>query len=110
MSNENRLGEFEALVLLAALRLGGRAYGLSISEEIEATAGRVAARASVYVTLRRLEQKGLVTTRWESSAEADGRKPRRFVKVEPEGLRQIRRSRGALQRMWSGLEEVLEEA
>ena len=103
------LGEFEALVLLSALRLGDGAYGLSIADEIEATAGRLTARAAVYVTLRRLEQKGLVTTSWESPAETD-RKPRRFVKVEPEGLRQLQRSRGALQRMWSGLEDVLEEA
>ena len=53
MSKEN-LGEFEALVLLAALRIGNVAYGLSISEEIEATTGRVAARAAVYVALRRI--------------------------------------------------------
>ena len=109
MSKEN-LGEFEALVLLAALRLGDVAYGLSIADEIEATARRVAARAAVYVTLRRLERKGLVTTSWESEVEADGRKPRRFVKVEPRGLRQLQQSRGALQRMWSGLEDRLEEA
>ncbi len=109
MPKEN-LGEFEALVLLSALRLGDRAYGLSIADEIEATAERLTARAAVYVTLRRLEQKGLVTTSWESPAETDGRKPRRFVKVEAEGLRQLQRSRGALQRMWSGLEDVLEEA
>ncbi len=109
MSSEN-LGEFEALVLLSALRLGDGAYGLSIADEIKATAGRLTARAAVYVTLRRLEQKGLVTTSWESASETDGRKPRRFVKVEPEGLNQLRRSRGALQRMWNGLEDVLEEA
>ena len=109
MPKEN-LGEFEALVLLAALRLGEGAYGLSIADEIEATAGRIAARAAVYVTLRRLEGNGLVTTRWESEDETDGRKPRRFVKVEPRGLELLRQSRGALQRMWSGLEDVLEEA
>ncbi len=108
MPKEN-LGEFEALVLLAALRLGDGAYGLSIADEIEATARRLAARAAVYVTLRRLEGNGLITTRWESPDEADGRKPRRFVKVEPQGLLLLRQSRGALKRMWSGLEDVLEE-
>ena len=109
MSKEN-LGEFEALVLLAALRLGDGAYGLSIADEIEATAGRVAARAAVYVALRRLEGKVLVTTSWESEHEADGRRPRRFVKVEREGLRQLQQSRWALQKMWSGLEDLLEKA
>ncbi len=104
------LGEFEELVLLAVLRLGERAYGLSIANEIVETAGRPAVRASVYVTLRRLEQAGLITTRRESPEEAPGGKPRRFVTVEPRGLELLRESRRSRQRMWSGLEDVLEEA
>ena len=108
MSKE-KLGEFEALVLLAALRLGTEAYGLSIADEIEATAGRGASRASVYVTLRRLEKGGLVRTRRESAEEAANGKPRRLVEVRPEGLALLRDSRRALQRMWSGLESVLED-
>ncbi|MDX1493138.1 MAG: helix-turn-helix transcriptional regulator [Longimicrobiales bacterium] len=104
------LGEFEVMVLLAALRLGEEAYGLSIAEEIEATAGRSARRASVYVTLRRLEKKGLISTHRESQEEAPSGKPRRFVRVKPEAVALVRASRQALQRMWSGLEDVLEEA
>ncbi len=107
---KDTLGEFEVLVLLAALRLGRDAYGLSIAEEIERTAGRPAARASVYVTLRRLEQNGLISTRRESAAAAPHGKPRRFVTVKPAGLALIRDSRRSLQRMWTGLEDVLEEA
>ena len=103
------LGEFEALVLLAALRLGNGAYGLSIADEISKTARRSATRASVYVTLRRLEQKGLITTRREASHQAPRGKPRRFVHVQPEAVALVRASRRALQRMWAGLEEVLEE-
>lgn len=52
------LGEFELLVLLAAVRLSDAAHPVSIVEEIRARAGRDVQRAAVYITLQRLEDKG----------------------------------------------------
>ena len=49
------IGEFEQLVLLAILRLGDRAYGIPILEEIRGRTGRSVLRPAVYVALRRLE-------------------------------------------------------
>ena len=100
------LGEFEQLVLLAMLRIGRETYGVPIVEEIERQTGREVSRAAVYVALRRLEQKGLVRVRVESSGESPG-KPRSMVRIEPEALEPLRESRRALTRMWSGLERVL---
>ena len=51
------LGEFEQMVLLAVVRLSngdGDVYGVPIVEEIEKRTKRKAARAAVYITLRRL--------------------------------------------------------
>ena len=56
------LGEFEQVVLLAIAHLRGEAYGVPIVEEIERRTGRAVARAAVYVTLRRLEEKGFVSS------------------------------------------------
>ncbi len=108
MAKDN-LGEFEELVLLAAIRLGAGAYGLAIVDELGATAERSVARASVYVALRRLERAGLITTRRESAEDAPRGKPRRFVTVKPAGLALLRRSRRSLMRMWAGIEQRLEE-
>jgi DNA-binding PadR family transcriptional regulator len=104
------LGEFEEVVLLAALRLGDQAYGLAITNEIVETGGRPTVRASVYVTLRRLEERGLISTHREPGSAAPNGRPRRFVKVEPAGLAQLRSVRDTRRRLWSGLEDVLEEA
>ena len=52
------IGEFEQMVLLAIAHLRDEAYGIPIVEEIERRTGRSVARAAVYVTLRRLEDKG----------------------------------------------------
>ncbi len=103
------LGEFEQMVLLAILRLDGDVYGVRIVEEIEARTGRSVSRPAVYVTLRRLEQKGLVSSWMSEPVPERGGKPRRFVRVEAEGERLLRESRRALERMWQGLSPALRD-
>lgn len=104
------LGDFEQMVLLAILHLSGEVYGVPIVEEIERRTGREVARAAVYVTLRRLEDKGLVAS-WlgEPTPERRG-KPRRYVRVTPLGAQRLRASREAVERMWYGLDGRLEGA
>ena len=105
------LGEFEQLVLLAIIRLTGRddVYGVPIVEEIERRTRRNVARAAVYITLRRLEQKGLVAS-WMSEPTAErGGKARRCVKVTKAGLQSLRDTRAAVDQMWSGLDPTLEK-
>jgi DNA-binding PadR family transcriptional regulator len=106
----NPLGEFEQMVLLAALRLEGEVYGVPIVEEIERRTGRSVSPASVYVTLRRMEEKGLVTS-WLSEPVAErGGKPRRCVEVTPEGVKLLRTSRRMMESLWSGLDGILGES
>ena len=101
------LGEFEQLVLLAIVHLGDDVYGVPIVDEIERRTGRTVAPAAVYVTLRRLEQKGLLES-WKSAPTTErGGKARRCVKVTPAGARSLRDSRRALDQMWRGLDRSL---
>jgi len=60
MGSRDHLGEFEQLVLLAILRLGPNAYGMTVRREIEKRAGRTTSIGSLYLTLDRLQQKGLI--------------------------------------------------
>jgi DNA-binding PadR family transcriptional regulator len=97
------LGEFEQLVLLAILHLGSDVYGVPIVEEIERRTGRAVARAAVYITLRRLEQKGLVESWMGAATEERGGKPRRYVNVTRYGVRSLHDSRKTIDQMWRGL-------
>ena len=98
------LGEFEQLVLLAIVHLRGEASGIPIVEEIERRTGREAARAAVYVTLRRLEEKGYVSSRMGDPTPERGGKARRYVKILAAGRRALRESRQLADRMWRGLD------
>lgn len=103
------LGEFELMVLLAVLHLGEEAYAVSIVEEITARTGREVKRAAVYVTLRRLEQKGFVRSWLGAPTRERGGKAKRHVAVEPAGMAAARDTRDALRSMWGGLEPLLAE-
>lgn len=98
------LGEFEQLVLLAALRLGGNAYVVPIIDDIAHRTGREVTHAAAYVALRRLEKRGLVTSSLGQSTPERGGKPKRYFEVSPEAVAQLRESRDTLLNMWKGLE------
>jgi len=97
------MGEFEHLVMLAALRIGRDAYGVSIVEEIEARTGRDVSQAAAYLTLKRLEEKGWLEGRQEEGDGERGQRERRCFEVTEEGMRRLERSRSELSTMWEGL-------
>jgi len=104
------LGDMEHLVLLAILRLGQDAYGIPILDEVCARSGREVSRATVYVALKRLEQKGLVTSRLGESTPERGGRAKRFFKMKPSGLKALRESRDMFLSLWRDYETVLEQA
>jgi PadR family transcriptional regulator PadR len=107
------LGEFETLLLLAVLHLTEQredAYGSSIRDEIQRRAERHVPRGSIYVTLDRLEDKGLLTSREAESSAARGHRPKRVFKVTPAGIRAVKSAVTAVVRMQRGLQDVLGRA
>jgi PadR family transcriptional regulator, regulatory protein PadR len=98
------LGEFEQMVLLAIAHLREDAYGIPILEEIERRTGRTVARAAVYITLRRLEEKGFVSSWMGDPTPERGGKARRHVELKAQGAQALREARTAADRMWQGLD------
>ena len=109
-SPSGRLGHFEQLVLLAVLRLDDAAYAPAILDEITRATGKPASPGSMYVTLDRLEEKGLLRSRLAKSSDERGGRPRRYVTVTAYGVRELKSSRAALLKLWRGLEGVLENS
>lgn len=101
------LGEFEQLVLLALVRLGPDAYGVTICDDIAERSGRAVSLGAVYKTLDRLETKGFVGT-WlgDPTAERGGRRKKHF-KVLGAGQRALKASLAALRRMTDGIESEI---
>jgi DNA-binding PadR family transcriptional regulator len=104
------LGELETLLLLAILQLteqGREAYGSLIRDEIDARADRTVPRGSIYITLDRLEEKGLLASHEGRTSAARGHRPKRVFKVTPAGLRAVKSAVSAVIRMQRGLAALL---
>ena len=99
------LGEFEQVVLLAILRLGDDAYGVTIRHEIAQCTEREPAPGALYTTLDRLEEKGLVTSNYGDPTPERGGRAKRCYRVTKPALEALRASRRALINLWEGLEK-----
>ena len=94
------------MVLLAVIRLGDAAYGVTISRELEETLRREIAIGSVYNALERLEGKGLVSSKFGDPTPERGGRAKRFFRVTPKGVQETKESREALTTLWRGLSQV----
>lgn len=103
------LGELEQLILLAILRLGEDAYGLSVARELESHAGRRLSRGALYTMLNRLETKGFIRWRSETGGPERQGMPKRVYTVTARGIAAVRASHRILRRMWRGLDDILKD-
>jgi DNA-binding PadR family transcriptional regulator len=104
------LGEFEQLLLLAIVRLGDAAYGVTIRREIESRTGRDVAIGALYTALDRLERKGFVRSTMSAPTAERGGRSRRHFQIKPAGAAAVRQSHERLARMWEGLTADLRKA
>ncbi len=107
MARRATLGEFEHLVLLAALRLRDQAYAPEIARILEEQAKREMSRGTLYAALERLENRGLLEWHAEASTnERKGSRRRRFSVTEA-GTVAVADQRQVLLGMWSGIEDLI---
>ena len=107
MAKGEYLGEFEQIVLLAALRLGKNAYGVTIWEEIEKRTRRSVMIGAVYATLERLETKRYISSKVGDPTPERGGRAKRFFKITAQGSAALERSREILSSMWAGLDPAM---
>jgi|SRR3954464_2803040 PadR family transcriptional regulator PadR len=100
---DDLLGSLEQIVLLALLRLGTKAYGMTVRREILQRTGRDVSIGAIYATLDRLQSKGCISSfLGEPTAERGGR-AKKFFRVEAEGKRSLTASQRAIRKMALGL-------
>ena len=103
------LGEFEHLIMLAIVRAGPDAYGVSIIEEVEANTGRSVSQAAAYLTLRRLDEKGWVKSKLADPTPERGGRAKRYYALKPAGIERLKESRATLLTMWDGIATEIDE-
>ncbi|HTC32959.1 MAG TPA: helix-turn-helix transcriptional regulator [Bryobacteraceae bacterium] len=107
MAKPDSLGQFEQLVLTAILTRGDDAYGVSIHSKVEELARpKAVSLGAVYVTLDRLEDKGLVKSWLSDPTPERGGRAKRCYRLEGLGERALEESAVTAKRVWDGIAQV----
>jgi DNA-binding PadR family transcriptional regulator len=97
------LGTLELAALLAVVRLGDDAYGLSVRNDLSERAKRDYSVGAIYTTLRRLEEKGLLTSHASDPLPVRGGRSRLLFRLTGAGARAIRDAERQATSMWAGV-------
>ncbi len=89
------LGRFNHLLLLAVMRLGDEAYGMTIRRELAEHTGREIAVGAIYTALARLETRGYVRSRLGDPTPERGGRAKRFYRVLAAGSKAVERAEAA---------------
>jgi len=106
MAKGKYLGDFEQLVILAVMRLGAGAYGMTVRREIEANSGRDVSLGAIYATLDRLEDKGFVSSALGETTPGRRGRAKRFFKVQASGVHALQNALATVDRMRMGIKEL----
>jgi DNA-binding PadR family transcriptional regulator len=90
------LGDLQQLTMLAVARL-------AIREELRDVANRKVSVPTVYVTLVRMEEQGLVDSSEAPREAGAGGRPRRVFRLTPAGWDALSAARASMARMWEGV-------
>jgi DNA-binding PadR family transcriptional regulator len=101
MPKPDSLGQFEQLLLTAILQLRDDAYGVSIhAKASELAHPKEVSLGAIYVTLDRLEDKGLISSRLSDPTPERGGRAKRCYKIESAGGRALQESAVTAKRIW----------
>jgi PadR family transcriptional regulator, regulatory protein PadR len=107
MAKPESLGQFEQLVLTAILTLRDDAYGVTIHSKVQELARpKAVSLGAVYVTLDRLEDKGLVTSWLSDPTPERGGRAKRCYQLQAVGERALQESAVTAKRIWDVIAET----
>lgn len=101
-----QLGEFEEVVMLTVGVLYGNAYGVSIKKEIESRLSRKVSVGALQSALKRLEDKGYLTSHEGESTQERAGRPKRYFSITAYGKKAVEYTRATREDLWKSIPKV----
>jgi len=101
-----QLGEFEEVVLLTVGVLYKEAYGVSIKKDIESRLARNVSVGALQTALRRLEDKGYLTSHDGEATEERAGRPKRYFQITALGKKALEYTRSTRDELWRAIPKV----
>jgi len=104
------LSNHEEIFLLAILKLGGNAYGVTIREEVSKATGESWSLGAIYDPLYRLENKGLIRSYLSNSTPERGGRSKRMFEIRPEGAKALLSHKRVRDGLWRRVGDAVIES
>ena len=98
---KTKLGEFEELVLLTVVVLQQEAYGVEIKRELEGRLKERLSVGSVQSALKRMEDKGYLTSEFGEATQKRGGKRKRIYAATPEAIKTLSELKELRNNLWT---------
>ena len=98
---KTKLGEFEELVLLTVAVLQQEAYGVEIKKELEERLKEKLSVGSIQSALKRMEEKGFLTSEWGEATQKRGGKRKRIYSATPYAHRVLQEMKDVRAGLWN---------
>ena len=103
---KTKLGEFEELVLLAVAALQEEAYGVEIKRELESRLKTRLSVGSIQSALKRMEEKGFLTSQFGEATQVRGGKRKRIYATTSYAHKVLQEMKEIRASLWSAIPTV----
>ncbi len=100
---KTKLGEFEELVLMTVIVLQEEAFGVEIKRELENRLNESLSVGSVQSALKRMEEKGFLTSEWGEATQKRGGKRKRIYSATPYAEQVLREMKDIRTQLWEAM-------
>jgi PadR family transcriptional regulator, regulatory protein PadR len=100
---KTKLGEFEELVLLTVAALQQDAYGVEIKRELESRLKEKLSVGSIQSALKRMEDKGFLTSQFGEVTQKRGGKRKRIYATTSHGRKVLKEMKDIRSALWSAI-------
>ena len=104
---KTKLGEFEELVLLTVAVLQDEAYGVEIKRELEERLNEGLSVGSIQSALKRMEQKGFLTSAFGEATQKRGGKRKRIYTATPYAQSVLKEMKDVRARLWEAIPQPI---
>ncbi len=103
---KTKLGEFEELVLLTVAALQQDAYGVEIKRELESRLKERLSVGSIQSALKRMEDKGFLTSQFGEATAKRGGKRKRIYSTTSHGRKVLEEMKDIRAQLWSAIPKL----
>ncbi|MEO1054399.1 MAG: PadR family transcriptional regulator [Bacteroidota bacterium] len=100
---KNRLGELQELILMTVIVLQEEAYGNEIQRELEDRLGERMSMGAIQTALKRMEEKGFLTSEWGEATKKRGGKRKRIYAATPYAREVLEEMKEIRSQLWNAM-------